>query len=191
MPAHYGASELLIILAAIWAAQRCWRNGHAFAAIGVLLLGLAAAIGTLRILSAPNETLTTTHKTVSGFGGLVGMALVALDFIQVQWPKNQQRKHSLYALVGIFLSLAAAIVNPALTAPLILFWAGCAVIAAFALPSANTKTRAIRAAIVSIVIINFVIVRQNPTLGPDLSWHFYHFIIALWIWVVARILSRV
>ena len=190
MPNSYAIPEVLIVLVAVWAALKCWRSGYMFAAIGILLLGSAAAIGIVRILSAPNEVLATAHKTVSGLGGLTGMALIALEFIKCNWPEDQKPKRSFYALFGVLLSLAAAIVNPSLTAPLILIWASCAVIASYVLPAPNTKTRAIRAGSLSLIVFNFIIIRQNPTLGPDLSWHIYHIVIAIWMWLVARVLTR-
>ena len=160
-----------------------------FAGIGILLLGLAAAIGTVRILSAPNEALTIAHKTASGLGGLVAMGLIALELVRCVWPEDQQSKRSFYGLFGVLLSLAAAIVTPALTVPLILIWASCTVIAAYALPAANNRVRAVRAAFLALIVLNFIVIRQNPTLGPDLSWHIYHLVVAFWIWLVYRFLK--
>jgi hypothetical protein len=190
MPNSYAIPEILIVLIALWAGQKCWRAGYIFAAIGILLLGSAAAIGIVRILSAPNEALTMAHKTVSGLGGLTSMGLIALELIKSNWPEDQKSKRSFYALFGVLMSLAAAIVTPALTAPLLLIWAGCAVIAAYVLPAPNNKVRALRAGSLSLIVLNFIIIRQNPILGPDLSWHIYHMVVALWIWLVTRILIR-
>lgn len=190
MPDTYALSEILIVVAALWFGLKCWRAGYVFAVVGIFILGLAATIGIVRILSGPSEVLAVAHKTVSGLGGLTAMALIALEFIKLNWPEEQRSKRNLYALCGVFLSLSAAIVTPALAVPLLLIWIGCAVIAAFALPADSNKTRALRAGTISLVIFNFIIIRQNPSLGPAVSWHLYHIVIAIWIGLVYRVLSR-
>ena len=48
MPTHYAASEMLILLVALWTAQPLWRHKIFYGALGIVLFGTAAAFGAVR-----------------------------------------------------------------------------------------------------------------------------------------------
>ena len=47
-PAHYALSEILIVITSLYTARQLSTNKNYFALIGILLLGLTAAIGAVR-----------------------------------------------------------------------------------------------------------------------------------------------
>jgi len=39
-----------------------------------------------------------------------------------------------------------------------------------------------------LMLLNVILVRQSAVLGPDISWHLYHVIVAVWLWCTAKAL---
>ena len=186
MPFHYALSELLIVFASLWCILTLGRDGRGFAAAGTALFGLAAVIGILRISLGGFDPLPVIHRTVSQYGGLLGMAFIALAFARPYWQQTGK-------VVGLSLaaaSLVAAIVKPEWTTPLFLIWAVSAVIEAFFYAGKNIGKQVFAALLMSLVLVNLVFVRQSPALGPDISWHAFHVLIALWLLCVCFVVMR-
>ena len=69
MPTHYAASELLIVLVALWTARALWRQNMGHAALGTLLFGTAAALGAVKFgLGVRHESFIALHQLASQFG---------------------------------------------------------------------------------------------------------------------------
>ena len=82
MPTHYAASEMLILLVALWTAQTLWRHKIFYGALGIVLFGTAAAFGAVRFgFGLDNENLITMHRFVGQFGGLIGLVLFICQLI--------------------------------------------------------------------------------------------------------------
>jgi hypothetical protein len=185
MPLHYAFSELLIVLAALWCILQLGRDGRGFAAAGTALFGMAAAIGIYRIVTGGSEPIANIHRIASQYGGLAGMGLIALAFARPYWRKTGKR----VGLALIALSLVIAIIKPDLAVPLFLVWAVSVVIEAFFYAGKRRQNKLLASLAVSLVLVNLLFVRQSDALGPDLSWHGFHTLLAVWLVFVAPVLT--
>jgi hypothetical protein len=120
VPTHYAASELLIVLVALWTARTLWRQNMGHGALGTLLFGTAAALGAVKFgLGVRQEGFIALHQVASQFGGLVGVMLfthqlmTSSDILQ-KWVPRHRGFAALVALVAFVLPLARV--------PLFLIW---------------------------------------------------------------------
>ena len=184
---HYALSEALIVIAALWGGWRLARSGALFGALGVAIFGAAAAIGVVRFGAGRIGELAVLHQGVSQIGGATAMAMVASQLAMAGWA-GRSRGAKLIAIVLGMATLAACIASPDLTTPLFIVWLVAAIAFAMSLPSHDLLQRILRAAIVSLFLVNLLLVRRSPALGPDFSWHLFHILIAVWTVGVAWII---
>lgn len=188
--AHYAISEALIVLVALWGAARLWRGGYSLAAVGILLFGTAAAIGTYRFGTDQVESFAAIHKSFSQSGGAIAMALISGQLLLSNAFVRQQPAAKRVILALIAASALAALLAPDLTTLLFLGWLIIAIVTACLIPAPTVARRLGFAAIVSIFLVNLLLVRQSAALGPSLSWHLFHTLVAIWIvgmvWIFGR-----
>lgn len=179
MPIHYALTDAQVALVAIWGGWRLMRTHKTIAAFGFALFGLAGAIGTIRITSGLVEPLAAVHKMASQLGGLAGLSLLLCQILQdTGWR------------VGKRVSFSAALLCAALGATTPLTGAILFVVMLVAALAFFLKVRSPIAAIgFALMLINMVFVRQSTLLGPDVSWHLYHVLVAAWLGSVAWTMS--
>ena len=184
--AHYALSELAIVMVALVAARDLIRRHIDLAAAGIAIFGLAAAIGVVRFASGEFAALAAIHKIISQAGGatamgLIGLRLAKLGGLGVITPRP------LVGALAVLATVVAALAIPALATPLFLFWLLAATLLAATLPARAAWQRWIRAAAVGSFVLNVLLVRQSPVLGPDISWHLFHVLVALWLFALWRV----
>lgn len=189
---HFAASELFIVLTAMFCAFKFGKAGMWLAAAGSLLFGVIAAIGAFRFGSGKMETVAEIHQAFSQIGGAIAMSLIAAQLLRLGILTGQKARTAIY--VAVIANALAAFIVPAATMPLFLIWLVVAIIAAAFLPAQMLQTRIIRALLAGIFLINIVVIRQSPLLGVGLSWHLFHILIAVWLlgllWVMPLRYSR-
>lgn len=107
MPTHYALSEAAIVIVALWGTANLIRVGSRTGAFGVALIGLAAAIGTVRFAGGDIAALAVPHRLVSQVGGVIGLGLLLLGAIAAIIDKARWQIWSV-ALAGVALILAAS-----------------------------------------------------------------------------------
>ena len=178
---HYAISEAFIVLAALWCAARLGSSGQWWGALGSAIFGMAAAIGVYRFGAGQIAELASLHKNFSQIGGSIAMALMSTQLL-LEAPRVHRAAAGKWILVAAVLASAVtAFAVPALTTPLFISWLAIAIIAAAMIPAKSIARRVARAAIVAVFLINLLWIRQSPLLGPDLSWHLFHILVALWL----------
>jgi len=199
MPFHYALSELLIVFAALYAIRKFRQSGISFSGPGVLWIAAAAAFGAWRAGVGDSPDLASTHKFFSQLGGLLGTFLIAVAFFQPAWQRatstqKNQTFLNIAAFSGVIIAISLLVVTfllvPGIAPLLTLVFAALIALGAFSLPSQNIGQRSLVTIGASIALFNFLFVRQSPALGPDISWHLFHGLIAVWIVVIAVILTR-
>ena len=70
-PAHYALSEILIVIASLYTARQLSTNKNYFALIGILLLGLTAAIGAVRFGIINSELIVQINKILALYLSLI------------------------------------------------------------------------------------------------------------------------
>lgn len=178
---HYALSEAFIVFAAIWCVQRLLRSSHWFAALGIAIFGFAAAIGVYRFGTNQIVELASFHKNFSQIGGSIAMALVSVQLLLAQPLVNRTKAGKWFVLALLVVSAVTAFAIPKLTTPLFIVWLSVAIVSAALVPASTITRKISLAAIVSIFLINLLLVRQSPQLGPDLSWHLFHTLVAVWM----------
>jgi hypothetical protein len=146
------------------------------AALGFALFALAGLIGTVRITSGEIERMAMLHKMASQVGGLAGLVLLLSQIVRKQlWPHTPTAN-----MLAAVVASAVAAIAPAIGAALFI----AMLLVAIAL---LLKERAhTGAAGFALMLINVTLVWQSNTLGPDISWHAYHVIVAIWLFCAAN-----
>ncbi len=179
---HYAISELLIVVAGTWAAQRLLKNNHRAAAIGILLFIVAAAIGVVRFGFDRDGSLIAgladIHRIAGTFGGTAAMMCLVYDVLgrRAVWV-TWQKRYSVVAVIG----LAAAVVFPLLIVPFFVLWSlGFIWLVSRAAPTLKRSTvQAV--AIAGLMLFNVLVFRQSPYLAPAVGWHIFHVLVAVWL----------
>ncbi|MBT5156912.1 MAG: hypothetical protein HOK33_08210 [Rhodobiaceae bacterium] len=175
--AHYALSELLIVLAALWAGTRLVAHDRAIAALGVLLFGAAAAIGAVRFSFGLIEPWADMHRFAGTMGGLLAMMALTHQVVRFETARLSPQSHMALAALGLGLALAM----PALRVPLFLIWSlGFIWLAARHTPLRLSPAWQ-KAGVAGFMLFNVLVFRQSPYLDAALSWHIFHVLVALWI----------
>ena len=100
MPPSFAITELLIVLTASFCSLKL-RKCYPFAAIGIILFGLAALIGVYRFLSGEVEQLASIHKYFSrSNNGTAGFSACASTRRLNASCDNSRFRYGVSALLG-------------------------------------------------------------------------------------------
>jgi hypothetical protein len=190
MPTHYALSEAVLVIVAALCVRRLGRSQLMFAAGGAALLGCAAALGTLRFGLGLGQELSGVHRFVSQNGGVVAMGVFTADCLRMLALNLHRRLVSLVLLGMIVCSLLASVMLPVMTIPLVLGWSVLLAAASFFLPAESACNRLAAFGLAALFPVNALVVRQSPLLTPELSWHLYHIVIAVWLAAICMLLCR-
>lgn len=184
MPLHYAITDALVALVAAWGAWHMHQSHKPAAALGLALFGIAGAIGTVRIVSGMVDELAMIHKAASQLGGIAGASLLMSEIVRTNgWP-HRFALSLVAATVAMLVAIAAPLAGAALFA--ILLVAGAVLLL--------RRAKQDRASLIGglgfgLMLVNVLLVRQSPVLGPDWSWHLYHVIVAIWLWCAVTALK--
>jgi len=181
-PVHYALTELLIVAACIFSVNMLSRNNYYFALFGVVLIGIAAAIGAVRFGLLSTEFIVQLNKILALYAGVLCLSLVAtqivfnLNFKILGWI--------VFALS--LLSIVSGFVWPKLLLiKLIYFWSILSIILVLFIPEEEISKRIVKSILMSILLIGFLTVSKRglltDSIGADLSFHLYHTLIAIWV----------
>ena len=186
MPTHYAASEVLILLVALWTAQALWRHKIFYGALGIVLFGSAAAFGAVRFgFGLDNENLITMHRFVGQFGGLIGLVLFICQLII---GANTGHKWHLWHAAIAGPAILLALFLPSTRVSLFLIWLlGFVVLSATRTPQIALRGP-VKAALAGVMLVNVLVLRQAYWLTPAESWHAFHFVVACWLLAIYTLL---
>ena len=189
-PAHYALSEILIVIASLYTARQLSTNKNYFALIGILLLGLTAAIGAVRFGIINSELIVQINKILALYAGISALSLVSTQLIFNSYLKNFGKYIFLIALVSI---LGALLFPKLLLLNLIYLWSIVSIILSIFLCEKIIAKKILNGILMSILIFGFLFLRKRglfaESLGADLSFHLYHIFIAAWILSMGYVLN--
>ena len=189
-PAHYALSEILIVIASLYTARQLSTNKNYFALIGILLLGLTAAIGAVRFGIINSELIIQINKILALYAGISALSLVSTQLIFNSYLKNFGKYIFLIALVSI---LGALLFPKLLLLNLIYLWSIVSVILSIFLCEKIIAKKILNGILMSILIFGFLFLSKRglfaESLGADLSFHLYHIFIAAWILSMGYVLN--
>ena len=185
MPLHYALSDGLVGVLGMWGLWTLARRGQLLVGLGLGLFGLAGLIGVVRITSGLIEPMAILHKSVSQLGGLAGLVLILSSLVRHLGLKVAP----LAALAAAAIALGIAILMPAVGQTI--FAAGLlAGIVVLAVAPGSMGLRVQSALAFGLMLPNVLLLRSAPALNPDLRWHAYHLIVALWLVLLPFCLSE-
>lgn len=178
LPHHYALSEAVIVIAGSIAVVRAARSGP-WLALGLTPFILAALVGTVRIgFTLENADLVALHQALSRLGGLFGLGcLVGLI----------SRKTGLGAPLLGLAALATGWLAPALTPALFI---GLSLTGAGLIWRALDENKWLNSLGFLLLVGARLVADQFREAQPDLAWHFFHLLVALWVWQTAATLTR-
>ena len=189
-PAHYALSEILIVIASLYTARQLSTNKNYFALIGILLLGLTAAIGAVRFGIINSELIVQINKILALYAGISALSLVSTQLIFNSYLKNFGNYIFLIALVSI---LGALLFPKLLLLNLIYLWSIISIILSIFLCEKIIAKKILNGILMSILIFGFLFLSKRglfaESLGADLSFHLYHIFIAAWILSMGYVLN--
>ncbi len=193
---HYALSELLIVLAGIGAARACISQGHKAATLGILLFSGAAALGVVRFGLDRDGSLIVLladlHSLAGTLGGTAAMTALVYDLLArrvsaTHWAGSPLQRRYMFA---VSLALAFAVAFPVLIVPLFAIWSLLFIILAtrsaelFQLPPAQVF------ALSALMLFNVLLFRKAAWLSPEVSWHVFHVLTAVWLVGLGYVLAR-
>ena len=189
-PAHYALSEILIVIASLYTARQLSTNKNYFALIGILLLGLTAAIGAVRFGIINSELIVQINKILALYAGISALSLVSTQLVFNSYLKNFGKYIFLIALVSI---LGALLFPKLLLLNLIYLWSIVSIILSIVLCEKIIAKKILNGILMSILIFGFLFLSKRglfaESLGADLSFHLYHIFIAAWILSMGYVLN--
>ena len=189
-PAHYALSEILIVIASLYTSRQLSTNKNYFALIGILLLGLTAAIGAVRFGIINSELIVQINKILALYAGISALSLVSTQLIFNSYLNNFGKYIFLIALVSI---LGALLFPKLLLLNLIYLWSIVSIILSIVLCEKIIAKKILNGILMSILIFGFLFLSKRglfaESLGADLSFHLYHIFIAAWILSMGYVLN--
>ena len=189
-PAHYALSEILIVIASLYTARQLSTNKNYFALIGILLLGLTAAIGAVRFGIINSELIVQINKILALYAGISALSLVSTQLVFNSYLKNFGKYIFLIALVSI---LGALLFPKLLLLNLIYLWSIVSIILSIFLCEKIIAKKILNGILMSILIFGFLFLSKRglfaESLGADLSFHLYHIFIVAWILSMGYVLN--
>ena len=189
-PAHYALSEILIVIASLYTARQLSTNKNYFALIGILLLGLTAAIGAVRFGIINSELIVQINKILALYAGISALSLASTQLVFNSYLKNFGKYIFLIAFVSI---LGALLFPKLLLLNLIYLWSIISIILSIFLCEKIIAKKILNGILMSILIFGFLFLSKRglfaESLGADLSFHLYHIFIAAWILSMGYVLN--
>ena len=189
-PAHYALSEILIVVASLYTARQLSTNKNYFALIGILLLGLTAAIGAVRFGIINSELIVQINKILALYAGISALSMVSTQLVFNSYLKNFGKYIFLIAFVSI---LGALLFPKLLLLNLIYLWSIVSIILSIFLCEKIIAKKILNGILMSILIFGFLFLSKRglfaESLGADLSFHLYHIFIAAWILSMGYVLN--
>ena len=189
-PAHYALSEILIVIASLYTARQLSTNKNYFALIGILLLGLTAAIGAVRFGIINSELIVQINKILALYAGISALSLVSTQLVFNSYLKNFGKYIFLIAFVSI---LGALLFPKLLLLNLVYLWSIVSIILSIFLCEKIIAKKILNGILMSILIFGFLFLSKRglfaESLGADLSFHLYHIFIAAWILSMGYVLN--
>ena len=187
-PVHFALSEILIALTSIYSFRYFLKYKFNYASLGVLILGATAFLASIRFGFSLHNELKFIHQLFNTLSLLFGVPLIVIEFIK----KNEFFNYKLILIstliigivsIYIFFQAKSLIIFIAVT------WLILGIIFSFLIPRKNIIYQFLSGFIFSIILINFLI-RQSQFFEPNFGWHFYHIIIAIWLYLMTILLAN-
>ena len=187
-PAHFALSEILIVIAGVYSIRIFLHHKLNFAAAGVLVIAIAALLATLRFGLNMHAELKSSYQLFTALSLLYGVPLITIDVIKKSQFLNE-KIILVFALIMALISIYIFSQAKSLIVIYAIMWLVLGIIFSFLIPREKISSRFVSSFIFSIILINFI-VRQVQLFEPNLSWHFYHIVVAVWLYLMTLLMTK-
>ena len=187
-PAHYALSEILIVLISIYTLTIFFKERRFYSFVGVFLISCAAVIASIRFGINYQSELKSFHQLLSAISLLFGIPLIVIEIMKRSNLLNNKVIY-LVLLIAIIISLFILLQAKNLIILVAASWLIIGVIFSILISRESALTRIVSGIFFSLIIINLIL-RRMELFDPSASWHLYHIGIAVWLYLLTRILKQ-
>ena len=193
LPAHYAITEILIVIATYFSVKKLFYYKNYYAAIGILLIGFTAFIGAIRFGVISNDFMVYLNRVLAVFAGIITMSLISIQIVNNSLSKKIA--HLLLAISILTFLLLFVWTQPVFKLISLFMWSFAAILLTFQIPQKSISLKFLKSLTMAILLIAFLTLSKGIGLFTDLfppsvSFHIYHILIALWVFLISYSLSQ-
>ena len=188
LPAHYALSEVLIVLVSLYTLTVFFKERRFYSFTGVFLISCAALIASIRFGITYQNELKSFHQLLSAISLLFGIPLIVIEIMKRSNLLNNKIIY-LVLLIAIIISLFILLQAKNLIILVAASWLIIGAIFSILIPRERALMGIVSGVFFSLIIINLIL-RRMELFDPSTSWHLYHIVIAVWLYLLIRILKQ-
>ena len=188
LPAHYALSEVLIVLVSLYTLTVFFKERRFYSFTGVFLISCAALIASIRFGINYQNELKSFHQLLSAISLLFGIPLIVIEIMKRSNLLNNKIIY-LVLLIAIIISLFILLQTKNLIILVAASWLIIGAIFSILISRESALMRIVSGVFFSLIIINLIL-RRMDLFDPSISWHLYHIGIAIWLYLLTRILKQ-
>ena len=193
LPAHYAITEILIVIATYFSVKKLFYYKNYYAAIGILLIWFTAFIGAIRFGVISNDFMVYLNRVLAVFAGIITMSLISIQIVNNSLSKKIA--HLLLAISILTLLLLFVWTQPIFKLAALFIWSFAAILLTFQIQQESISSKFLKSFSIAILLIAFLTLSKGIGLFTDLfppsvSFHIYHILIALWVFLISYSISQ-
>ena len=193
LPAHYAITEILIVIATYFSVKKLFYYKNYYAAIGILLIGITAFIGAIRFGLISTDFMVYLNRVLAVFAGIITMSLISIQIVNNSFSKRLA--HLLLAVSILTFLLLFVWTQPIFKLAALFIWSFAAILLTFQIPQKSISLKFLKSLTMAILLIAFLTLSKGIGLftdlfSPSVSFHVYHILIALWVFLISYSISQ-
>ena len=193
LPAHYAITEILIVVATYFSVKKLFYYKNYYAAIGILLIGITAFIGVIRFGLVSTDFMVYLNRVLAVFAGIITMSLISIQIVNNSFSKKLA--YLLLAISILTFLLLFVWTQPVFKLISLFIWSFAAILLTFQIPQKSISLKFLKSLTMAILLIAFLTLSKGIGLLTDLflpsvSFHIYHILIALWVFLISYSISQ-
>ena len=193
LPAHYAITEILIVVATYFSVKKLFYYKNYYAAIGILLIGITAFIGAIRFGLISTDFMVYLNRVLAVFAGIITMSLISIQIVNNSFSKKLA--YLLLAISILTFLLLFVWTQPVFKLVSLFMWSFAAILLTFQIPQKSISLKFLKSLTMAILLIAFLTLSKGIGLftdlfSPSVSFHVYHILIALWVFLISYSISQ-
>jgi len=193
LPAHYAITEVLIVIATYFSVKKLFYYKNYYAAIGILLIGITALIGAIRFGVINTDFMVYLNRVLAVFAGIITMSLISIQIVNNSFSKKLA--YLLLAISILTFLLLFVWTQPVFKLVSLFMWSFAAILLTFQIPQKSISFKFLKSLTMAILLIAFLTLSKGIGLftdlfSPSVSFHVYHILIALWVFLISYSISQ-
>ena len=193
LPAHYAITEILIVVATYFSVKKLFYYKNYYAAIGILLIGITAFIGAIRFGLVSTDFMVYLNRVLAVFAGIITMSLISIQIVNNSF--SRKLAYLLLAISILTFLLLFVWTQPVFKLISLFMWSFAAILLTFQIPQKSISLKFLKSLAMAILLIAFLTLSKGIGLftdlfSPSVSFHIYHILIALWVFLISYSISQ-